>query len=126
MYSWDKNCVQLYENLASKSPYFMIALYKTFKTEFLSCGSETLLVPRPPHCRSLEITLRNTTLGRTLLYERSVCCGELYLIKHNTHNRQTSMPTTGFDPRMSASKRPRTHTLVGPATGIGFKVNYQR
>ena len=37
----------------------------------------------------------------------------------NTHKRQTSMPPTGFEPAMPASKRPQTHTLDRAATGIG-------
>jgi hypothetical protein len=41
-------------------------------------------------------------------------------IKHNTHNRQTSMPPVEFEPTISASERPQTHALDRAATGIGF------
>jgi len=35
----------------------------------------------------------------------------LYLTTHNTHNRKTSMPPVGFEPTISAGKRP-----LGPPT----------
>jgi hypothetical protein len=41
-------------------------------------------------------SLRHTTLGRTPLDEWSPCHKDLYLTKHNTHNRQTSMPPGGI------------------------------
>jgi hypothetical protein len=41
-------------------------------------------------------SLRQTTLGRTPLYESSARRRGLYLTTHNTHNRQTSMPPVGF------------------------------
>jgi len=39
--------------------------------------------------------------------------------KHNTHNRQTSMPPAGFESRLSAGERPQTHVLDRAATGTG-------
>ena len=39
---------------------------------------------------------------------------------HNTHNRQTDMPTAGFEPAIAASKRPQTHALDRATTGIGM------
>ena len=75
--------------------------------------------PRPPHCRGFTITLRHTTLGRTPLDERSARRRDLYLTTHNTHNRQTSMPPAGFEPKISASERPQTDALVRAATGTG-------
>ena len=51
-------------------------------------------------------TQRHTTLGRTPLDERSARRRDLYLTKHNTQNRQTSMPPVGFEPTISAGKRP--------------------
>jgi hypothetical protein len=52
--------------------------------------------PPPPsgpglsHYRGFTITLRHTTLGRTPLDERSARRRDLYLTKHDTHNRQIS------------------------------------
>jgi len=51
------------------------------------------------------ITPRHTTLGRTPLGEGSARRRELYLTKHNTHNRQTSMPPAGFEPAIPESDR---------------------
>ena len=46
----------------------------------------------------------------------------LYLTRHNTHKRQTSMPPTGFEPAKLASKRLQTRALDRVATGIGHTV----
>jgi len=51
--------------------------------------------------RFLDHTQRRTTAGRTPLDEWSSRRRDLYLTTHNTHNRQTSMPTGGI----------RTHDL---------------
>jgi hypothetical protein len=45
------------------------------------------------------------TLGRTPLDEWSAHRRDLYLTTHNTHKRQTSMPSAGFEP-IPASERP--------------------
>jgi len=46
--------------------------------------------------RLLDHTQRHTTVGRIPLDEWSARRGDLYLTTHNTHNRQTSMPTGGI------------------------------
>ena len=74
--------------------------------------------PRPPHCRGFTITLRHTTLGRTL-DERSVGRRDLYLTTHNTQEGQTFLPPEGFDPTIPASERPQAHTLDRAASEIG-------
>jgi hypothetical protein len=60
--------------------------------------------PEPPHCRGCSITARRR---------------DLYLTTHDTHNRQTSMPSTGFEPTTPAGDRPQTYALawlrIGPA-----------
>ena len=38
---------------------------------------------------------------------------------HNSHTRQTFMSPAGFEPTISASELPHTHTLDPAATGIG-------
>ena len=45
----------------------------------------------------------------------------LYLTKHSTHKRQTSMPPAGFEAPIAASERPQTQTLHGAATGLESK-----
>ena len=47
---------------------------------------------------------------------------DLYLTTHNTHKRQTPMPSAGFEPAIPASVRPQTHALDRAATWIGKKV----
>jgi hypothetical protein len=42
----------------------------------------------------------------------------LYLTKHNTHNRQTSMTPAGFEPAVLASERPKTNYVECVANGI--------
>ena len=59
------------------------------------------------------------TVGRTPLDEWSACRRDLYLTTHNTHNRQTSMSPTEFEPAIPADERLQTHALDGTATGIG-------
>ena len=39
---------------------------------------------------------------------RVINSSQLYLTTHNTHNRKTSMPPTGFKPTISAGERPQT------------------
>jgi hypothetical protein len=72
-----------------------------------------------PHYRGFTMTLIHTKLGRTPLDEWSVRRRDLYLT-HNTHKRQTSMPSAGFEPTNPACKRPQTHALDRAVTGIGY------
>ena len=75
--------------------------------------------------RFLHHTQRRTTVGRTPLDERSVRRIDLYLTKHNTHNRQTSMPPVGFEPTISAGERPHTYALDRAAIGTGDELHYK-
>jgi len=45
---------------------------------------------------------------------------------HNTHNRQTSMPPTGFEAAIPAGERPQTYVLDSAATGTGTVVCIRR
>jgi hypothetical protein len=58
--------------------------------------------------RFLDYTQQRTILGRTPLDEWSACRRDLYLTTHNTHSRQIAMPPVGFEPTISAGKRPQT------------------
>jgi hypothetical protein len=69
--------------------------------------------------RFLDHTQRRTTVGRTPLDERSARRRDLYLTTHNNHNRQTSIPTVGFEPTISAGQRPQTYPLDLAGIGIG-------
>jgi len=70
----------------------------------------------------LDHTQRRTTVGRTPLDEWSARRRDLYLTTHNNHNRQTSMPTVGFEPTISAGERPQTYALDRAATGTGIYI----
>ena len=68
--------------------------------------------------RFIDHIKRRTTVLRTPLDEWSARHRNLYLTTHNTHNRQTSMPTVGFEPTISAGKRPQNYALDRAATRI--------
>ena len=69
--------------------------------------------------RFLDHTQRRTAIGRTPLDEWSARCRDLYLTRHNNHNRQTSMAPVGFEPTISAGGRLQTYALDRAATGTG-------
>jgi hypothetical protein len=71
--------------------------------------------------RFLDHKQRRITVGRTPLDEWSARRRNLYLITHNSHKRQTSMVPVGFQPTISAGKRPHTYALDRAATGTGFQ-----
>jgi hypothetical protein len=54
----------------------------------------------------LDHTQRRSTVSRTPLDEGSARRRDLYLTTHDTHNRQIPMPPVGFEPTISAGKRP--------------------
>ena len=55
----------------------------------------------------LDHTQRRSIFGRTPLDEWSARRRDLYLTTHDTHNRQISMPSVGFEPKISAGERPQ-------------------
>ena len=81
---------------------------------FLRCDPSR--VKASSFLRFLDQTQRRTTVGRTPLDEWSARRRDLYLTKHNTNNRQTSMPPVGFEPTISAGERPQTYALDRVAT----------
>jgi len=72
--------------------------------------------------RCLGHTKRRTTVGRTPLDELSARRKDLYLTTYNNHNRQTSMPTVGFEPTISAGEHQQTYALDRAATGVGSEL----
>jgi hypothetical protein len=64
---------------------------------------------------------RHTTLCRSLLGEWSARHRELYLTTHNIHKRTTSMLPSGFEPPISGSDKPQTHTFNHAITGTNPK-----
>jgi hypothetical protein len=77
----------------------------------LFSGAKTTCGLVPPHYRGFTITLGHTTLGATLLDKWSARRRVLCLTTHNSHKRQTFMPSAGFEPTIPASKRQETHAL---------------
>ena len=69
--------------------------------------------------RFLDHTQRHATVGKIPLNKWLARRRDLYLTTHNTHNRQTSMLPLGFEPTISAGKRPQTYALDRAATGTG-------
>ena len=73
-------------------------------------------------CRMLLLSLIThndiCTLGRNSLDKWSARRRGLYLTTHITRKGQTSMPPVRFEPTISASERPQTHSLARAATGI--------
>jgi hypothetical protein len=104
--------------------YFTLFIHWTSITRqrlrctFLFHGMTAPSGPGPPHCRAFTPTLIHTTLSRTPLDEWSARRRDLYLTKHNTHKRQTSMLSAGFEPAIPERERPQTHSLHRAATGI--------
>ena len=90
-------------------------------SEYLFCGAVAQGGPWLPRFWAVKIIhkQRRTTVGWTPLVEWSARRRDLYLTTHNTHNRRTSMPPVGFEPRISASERPQTYDLDRAATGTG-------
>jgi len=79
------------------------------------------------HEVSRSHTKRRTTVGSNPLDEGSAHRRDLYLTTHNTHNRQTFMPSVGFEPTLSTGERPQICALDRAATGTGtifFTTNY--
>jgi hypothetical protein len=79
----------------------------------------------PPRCRCKRLCC---TYSHSLTHTWSVgllwtrdrpAARDLYLTKHNNHNRQTSMLTAVFEITIPASERPQTQALDRAATGIG-------
>ena len=57
---------------------------------------------------------RQASSGRVTVRRR-----ELYLTKHNYHNRHKTVPQTVFEPAVPTREHPQTHALNRTASGIG-------
>jgi len=62
-------------------------------------------------------TQRRTTVSRTPPDKLPARRRDPYLKSHNNHNRQTSMPPTGFEPTVSAGERTQTCALARATKG---------
>ena len=59
-------------------------------------------------------------LRRTFQDEGSTRPRDLYLTKHNTHKKQTSILQAGFESTIPAKERPQNYAVERTATGIFF------
>ena len=66
-----------------------------------------------------RIILKVFWFGKTPLDEGSALRRHPYLTKHNTHNRETSMPSAGIEPAISAKDPPQNDALNRATTVIG-------
>jgi hypothetical protein len=77
--------------------------------------------PRAPHYRGFLITLRSPhSVGLLWPSDQQ----NAYLTTHNTHKRQISTPSAGFETAVPTSEKLQTQALDRTATGIGFGVSY--
>jgi len=70
---------------------------------------------------SLSLSVRHTPLGMTPLDQWSARRRDLYLTKHNTHKRMTSIPRRDSNPQSQPVSGLQTHTLHCAATGYGVR-----
>jgi hypothetical protein len=107
----------------SYAPGTLILIYRipnenlTIKILYFHCAA-TPIWPEPPHYRGFTITHRRTTVGRIPLDEWSARRRDFYVKTHNIHKKQTSIPSTGLEPAIPASKSPQTDVFELAATGI--------
>jgi hypothetical protein len=94
--------------------------------QFFFHGATAPNGPGPPHFIEASRSHSDTTLGRTPLDEWPARRRDLCLTTHNTHKRQTSMPSVGFEPTIPASEQPQTYALDLAANGIGDILSVHR
>jgi hypothetical protein len=108
---WDRGkevqlrTVQGYNRYSSRESSFFLSFF------FLSPTSFYLTRLDVESYYSFYHTQGHTTVGRTPLDKGSARRRDLYLTTHNTYNRQTSMPSSGFEPAIPACERLQTHVL---------------
>ena len=67
---------------------------------------------------SRSYSVRHATFSRNPLEERSARRTGPYMTMHNTHKKETSMPSEGFEPAFTASEWQQNHALDHAAIGI--------
>ena len=89
----------------------------SFKKSVFLAQQPPQLVRASSFTRFLHHTQRRTTVSTTPLDGWSARRRDLYLTKHTTHNRQTSMSPLGFDPTISSGERPQKYVFDRAVTG---------
>jgi len=80
---------------------------------FFSHGPTAADGPGPPHYRGFTTTFSHATLRRAPLDRWSAGRRDLYLTRHNTHKRQTSMPSAGFKPAIPSKRAALDRAAIG-------------
>jgi hypothetical protein len=109
------SCIARESNLSMERATPVIVCSSTDRTRKNSRKCYTFLSwhvspsgPRPPRSWGFEITLRNTTLGRTPLDgDRPVTDTFTWQNTTLTTDRHPSMPPAGFEPAIPANERPQ-------------------
>jgi hypothetical protein len=73
----------------------------------------------PTHFGGFTITLTQPSVGLFWTSDQPFAETSTSTM-HNTHKRETSMPSVGFQPTIPGSERPQTHALDRAANGTGF------
>jgi len=94
---------QIWEVYRSSSLFFFYWRYNPLWVRILQPSSGAIASSRT---RFLDHTQRRATVDRNPLDEWSVRRRDLYLTTHNTHNRQTPIPTVAFEPPLAAGEWP--------------------
>jgi hypothetical protein len=124
------NVVLVYfnQNAGEAGVYFASRPCKVTKNASVNCVRSVVsqsfrLLPTHSRCRGCFyfhlITLRHTPQSVGLLWRRDRPVAELSTWQHKHSNRQTSMPSVGFEPTIPARARLQTYALDRAATGIG-------
>ena len=109
------------------TPFILSFFFRLFS---ISCSD--LFLPSQCTCRGLLLHLitlkththtqvtrtRTPTRCMTPLDKWSAHRRDLYRTTHNTHNRQTALPSAGFEPKVPARERPQNYPLGLAATGV--------
>ena len=110
--------LQFNRGLVLNEGIFYTALLNTFFFFVWRCGPAGAMAYS--FLRFIDHTQRRITVGRTPLDEWLARRRDLYLTTHNTHNRQTSMPSVGFETTIAAGERPQSYALDRAVTGTGI------
>jgi hypothetical protein len=102
--------------------HLLVTLSLSFFFRFVVLPSSTYLftVGVEGFLFSFDHTQTHTTVGRTSVDEGSARRRDLYLTTQTLYKRQTSMPSVGFEPTITASTWSHTYALGRETTEMGL------
>ena len=104
---------------AGKKISIFISLLSAWNLLLIHCRCRVSLMPLITLHDSPPTHTHTHHIGITPLDRGSVRRRDLYLTKHNTRNKQTSMHAAAFESAIPASERTQTHAADCTATRIG-------